>query len=68
MLAVLVVGMLLVVIAYAIMLALQSEPSSVVNASRNEAALAPTTQAPPGAPQQTGPQPGQSSPQPYERD
>ena len=48
MLAVLVVGIVLVVIAYSIMLALSSEPAAVTDASRNDAALAPTTQAPPG--------------------
>lgn len=48
MLAVLVVGTLLVVIAYVIMLALSSEPSAVTDASRNNAALEATTQAPPG--------------------
>lgn len=48
MLAVLVVGILLVVVAYAIMLALSSEPAAVTDASRNDAALEATTQAPPG--------------------
>jgi hypothetical protein len=43
MLAVLVVGVLLVSIAYGIMLALRAEPSSVVNESRNEAATSATT-------------------------
>jgi hypothetical protein len=40
MLVVLVLGILLVVIAYAVMLALQAEPASVVNESRPEAAVA----------------------------
>lgn len=58
MLAVLVVGTLLVVIAYAIMLALRVEPSSVTEASRNEAAAA--TQGASPAQQQAGQQqPGQ---------
>ena len=38
MLAVLVLGILLVAIAYAVMLALQAQPSAVVNESRIEAA------------------------------
>jgi Trk-type K+ transport system membrane component len=40
MLYVLVLGILLVAIAYAVMLALQAEPTSVVNESRTEAAAA----------------------------
>ena len=40
MLAVLVLGILLVAIAYAVMLALQAEPASVVNESREGAAAA----------------------------
>jgi hypothetical protein len=40
MLAVLVLGILFVAIAYAVMLALQAEPTSVVNESRVEAAEA----------------------------
>jgi hypothetical protein len=40
MLYVLVLGILLVAIAYAVMLALQAEPTSVVNESRTEAAVA----------------------------
>lgn len=40
MLLVLVLGILLVAIAYAVMLALQAQPTSVVNESRTEAAVA----------------------------
>ena len=57
MLAVLVLGVLLVAIAYAVMLALQAEPASVVNESRVEAA-AKTEGLSPGEPQpETAPSP-----------
>ena len=61
MLAVLVVGVLLVVIAYAVMLALQQQPSAVVNDSANDAASAPVQQQFPKSPDQATPQ---SSPLP----
>jgi Trk-type K+ transport system membrane component len=57
MMAVLVLGILLVAIAYAVMLALQAEPTSVVNESRVEAA-AKTEGLSPGEPQpETAPSP-----------
>src|SRR5262245_55082329 len=56
---VLIIGVALVVIAYAVMLALGAEPSSVVNESANEAASAPVNSqgpsTPPGATQQQQP-------------
>ncbi|HEV7692143.1 MAG TPA: hypothetical protein VGO52_15005 [Hyphomonadaceae bacterium] len=53
---VLIIGVALVVIAYAVMLALQAEPSSVVNASANEAASAPANSQGPSAPSDVQPQ------------
>jgi hypothetical protein len=47
MLAVLVVGILLVAVAFAVMLGLQAEPRSVTDESRTEAAGSETTQSPP---------------------
>ena len=61
MLLVLIVGVALVVIAYAVMLALQHEPSAVVNESANAAASAPVQQQFPATPQDSTPQ---SSPPP----
>jgi len=53
---VLIVGVALVVIAYAVMLALQAEPSSVVNESANDAASAPVNSQGPSAPSDVQPQ------------
>jgi hypothetical protein len=61
MVAVLVIGVALVVIAYVVMLALQQEPGAVVNESANEAAGAQTQQQFPTTPEQATPQ---SSPLP----
>ena len=47
MVAVLVVGILLVAVAYAVMLALQAEPRSVTDESRAEAAASAPAQQPP---------------------
>lgn len=61
MLMVLIVGIALVAIAYAVMLALQHEPSAVVNESANSAASAPVQQQFPATPEDSTPQ---SSPLP----
>lgn len=53
MLLVLVIGTLLVAGAYAVMLALQAEPSAVVNESRNESAATVQDQPPPSTPPET---------------
>lgn len=59
MLAVLVVGILLVALAYSVMLALQAQPASVTDEPRAEAAGSETTQMPP--PPSTVQQPGQET-------
>jgi Trk-type K+ transport system membrane component len=53
---VLIIGVALVVIAYAVMLALQAEPSSVVNESANAAASAPVNSQGPSTPSDVQPQ------------
>jgi Trk-type K+ transport system membrane component len=57
MLLVLVLGILLVAIAYAVMLALQAEPTAVVNESRSEAAVATQGLAPGETQPETPPSP-----------
>jgi hypothetical protein len=58
MLVVLVVGIVLVAAAYGVMLALQAEPASVTDASRDEAAAsAPVQQPPPEGQQETASSP-----------
>jgi hypothetical protein len=47
---VLIIGVALVVIAYTVMLALQAEPSAVVNESANDAASAPVNSQVPSTP------------------
>ena len=56
---VLIVGVALVVVAYAVMLALQAEPSSVVNESANAAASAPVNSQIPSTPSQQQQTPAQ---------
>jgi hypothetical protein len=54
---VLIIGVALVVIAYAVMLALQAEPSAVVNESANDAASAPVNSQVPSTPSDVQTQP-----------
>jgi hypothetical protein len=54
MLAVLIVGTLLVVGAYAIMLALSAKPAATVNESHEQAAATAPVQTPPEAPETAG--------------